>query len=187
MTVPAILVCGTSVLKTKQDCDRSMALTFTLNMLGLGLAVLMLLCWQHYYLTQPNGTTLPTLTTLKSFGANWLVALYGLVLFLCLISSAVCVIFGFVNRFENVKFLQKVENVPVRRALVSAFIMVVSMGISFVGLTNVVKYGYGYCGYLGIAIIIVPLLTVGFYKNRKFMKENSQDAKVSFEEAYEKN
>lgn len=164
-----------------------MALTFTLNMLGLGLAVLMLLCWQHYYLTQPNGTTLPTLTTLKSFGANWLVALYGLVLFLCLISSAVCVIFGFVNRFENVKFLQKVENVPVRRALVSAFIMVVSMGISFVGLTNVVKYGYGYCGYLGIAIIIVPLLTVGFYKNRKFMKENAQDAKVSFEEAYEKN
>ena len=102
-------------------------------------------------------------------------------------SSAVCVIFGFVNRFENVKFLQKVENVPVRRALVSAFIMVVSMGISFVGLTNVVKYGYGYCGYLGIAIIIVPLLTIGFYKNRKFMKENAQDAKVSFEEAYEKN
>ena len=44
VTVPAILVCGTSVLKTKQDCDRSMALTFTLNMLGLGLAVLMLLC-----------------------------------------------------------------------------------------------------------------------------------------------
>ncbi|MEE0473031.1 MAG: hypothetical protein UDK37_03975 [Holdemanella biformis] len=37
------------------------------------------------------------------------------------------------------------------------------------------------------AIIIVPLLTVGFYKNRKFMKENSQDARVSFEEAYEKN
>ena len=165
VTVPAILVCGTSVLKTKQDCDRSMALTFTLNMLGLGLAVLMLLCWQHYYLTQPNGTTLPTLTTLKSFGANWLVALYGLVLFLCLISSAVCVIFGFVNRFENVKFLQKVENVPVRRALVSAFIMVVSMGISFVGLTNVVKYGYGYCGYLAIAIVIVPFLTVGVYKN----------------------
>ena len=102
-------------------------------------------------------------------------------------SSAVCVIFGFVNRFENVKFLQEVENVPVRRALVSVFIMVVSMGISFVGLTNVVKYGYGYCGYLGIAIIIVPLLTIGFYKNRKFMKENSQDTKVSFEEAYEKN
>ena len=36
-------------------------------------------------------------------------------------------------------------------------------------------------------IFIVPLLTVGFYKNRKFMKENSQDARVSFEEAYEKN
>lgn len=89
--------------------------------------------------------------------------------------------------FRKCEVPSKVENVPVRRALVSAFIMVVSMGISFVGLTNVVKYGYGYCGYLGIAIIIVPLLTVGFYKNRKFMKENSQDAKVSFEEVYEEN
>lgn len=185
VTVPAILVCGTSVLKTKQDCDRASVFTFTLNMLGLGLAVLMLLCWQHYYLNEPNGATLPTLTTLKSFGAGWLVALYGVVLFLCLISSAVCVIFGFVNRFENVKVLQKVKSIPARRALVSAFIMVVSMTISFVGLTNVVKYGYGYCGYLGIAIIILPLLTVGYYKNRKFMKENEQDTKVSFEEVLE--
>ncbi len=185
VTVPAILVCGTSVLKTKQDCDRAMGLTFTLNMLGLGSAVLMLFCWQGVYLQDPNGTTLPTLTTLKSFGADWLLVIYGVVLFLCLISSAVCVIFGFVNRFENVQFLQKVENMQLRRGLVSAFIMVVSMTISFVGLTNVVKYGYGYCGYLGIAIIIVPLLTVGFYKNRKFMAENQQDPKVSFVEALE--
>lgn len=187
VTVPAILICGTTVLKSKQDCDRAMGLTFTLNMIGLGLAVLMLFCWQSVYLADPNGTTLPTLTTLKSFGADWLLVIYGVVLFLCLISSAVCVIFGFVNRFENVKFLQKVENVPLRRALVSAFIMIVSMTISFVGLTNVVKYGYGYCGYLGIAIIIVPLLTVGFYKNRKFMKENSKQFVEEEVEVYENN
>ena len=39
------------------------------------------------------------------------------------------------------------------------------MTISMAGLTNIIKYGYGYCGYLAIAIIIVPFLTVGVYKN----------------------
>ena len=33
--------------------------------------------------------------------------------------------------------------------------------------TNIIKYGYGYCGYLAIAIVVVPFLTVGVYKNRK--------------------
>ena len=90
-------------------------------------------------------------------------------------------------RFENIRVLKNVENPVKKRIIVSAFIIIVSMTISLAGLTNIIKYGYGYCGYLGIAIIIVPLLTVGFYKNRKFMKENSQDAKVSFEEVYEEN
>ena len=44
------------------------------------------------------------------------------------------------------------------------------MFISFAGLTNIVKYGYGYCGYWAIVFVIVPLLTVGFCKNRRFLK-----------------
>ena len=47
-----------------------------------------------------------------------------------------------------------------------------SMTISLVGLTNIIKYGYGYCGYIGIAVIIIPFLTIGVYKNRKYLKEN---------------
>ena len=38
------------------------------------------------------------------------------------------------------------------------------------GLTNIVKYGYGYCGYWAIVFIIVPLLTVGYKKNRDYLK-----------------
>lgn len=44
------------------------------------------------------------------------------------------------------------------------------MTISLVGLTNIIKYGYGYCGYLAIAIVVVPFLTVGVYKNRNTSK-----------------
>ncbi len=50
---------------------------------------------------------------------------------------------------------------------ISAFIIILSMTISLVGLTNITKYGYGYCGYLAIAIVVIPFLTVGVYKNRK--------------------
>ena len=53
----------------------------------------------------------------------------------------------------------------------AGFIICLSMIISMVGLTNIIKYGYGYCGYLAIAVVIVPFLTVGVYKNRIYGKE----------------
>ena len=43
------------------------------------------------------------------------------------------------------------------------------------GLTNIIKYGYGYCGYLGIAVVVVPFLTVGVYKNRKYIREHGYE------------
>ena len=58
----------------------------------------------------------------------------------------------------------KVENPVKRRKAISAFIIILSMTISLVGLTNIIKYGY--CGCLAIAIV-VPFLTVGVYKKRK--------------------
>jgi len=93
---------------------------------------------------------------------------------LCLISTGVTTIFGFVARFENHKVFKKIKSQRVRSAVVSAFIIILSMTISLVGLTNIIKYGYGYCGYLAIAIVVVPFLTVGVYKNRKYIKEHPE-------------
>ena len=58
-------------------------------------------------------------------------------------------------------------------AIVSAFIIILSMTISMAGLSNIIKYGYGYCGYLGIAVVVIPFLTVGVYKNRKYLKNHA--------------
>ena len=63
-----------------------------------------------------------------------------------------------------------ITSAPARSAVVAAFIIVLSMSISLVGLCNIIKYGYGYCGYFAIAVVIVPFLTVGVYKNRKYLK-----------------
>ena len=61
---------------------------------------------------------------------------------------------------------------------IAVFIMGLSMFISFAGLTNIVKFGYGYCGYFAVVIVIVPLLTVGVYKNRKYLKEHPEQTAV---------
>ena len=169
VTIPGVLACGT-VLKTKRDCTRGMNCMLLFNVLGLGLSVLMLTVWNSYFTSVTGGTTLPTLTVLMSLNVNWLVVLYCLVLFLCMISSGVVVVFGFINRFENAAYLGFLKNTHVRRGTIATAIMAVSMFISFAGLTNIVKYGYGYCGYWAIVFVIVPLLTVGYRKNRRYLK-----------------
>ena len=58
--------------------------------------------------------------------------------------------------------------------MVAAFIIILSMTISLAGLSNIIKYGYGYCGYFAIAVVIVPFLTVGVYKNRKYLKAHPE-------------
>ena len=82
---------------------------------------------------------------------------------------------SFVSRFENSFVYKNIESHTTRNAISAIFIIAVSMGISLMGLTNIIKYGYGYCGYLGIAVVVIPFLTVGVYKNRKYMKEHGEE------------
>lgn len=160
VTLPTIVACG-AILPDRKSCSKAMWISFVMNAVALVLSVLMLISWKSVY----GETTLPTLTSLNTMNANWMVVVYGICLLLCLISTAVTTTFGFVASFENMCVLKNVENPVKKRIIVSAFIIIVSMTISLARLTNIIKYGYGYCGYLAIAIIIVPFLTVGVYKN----------------------
>ena len=141
--------------------------SFFMNTFGLGMAVFMLLCWESTFTKTPNGSTLPTLTVLQTMKVNWLLVVYGVILLLCLVSSAITLTFAFVDRFENSKVVDKVPTLFEKRCVLSAFIIILSVVISLGGLTNIIKYGYGYMGYLAIFLIIIPLLTVGVRKIRK--------------------
>lgn len=138
----------------------------------LVLSVFMLLTWKDVYTGVDGGTVIPTLTSCNAMSINWLTTIYGVCLLLCLISTGVTTIFGFVTRFEKLEIFSGIQSAPIRSAIVSAFIIILSMTISLAGLTNIIKYGYGYCGYLGIIVVVIPFLTVGVYKNRKYIKEH---------------
>ncbi len=173
VVIPTMISCGKS-LKNSKEISRSMLISFVINSFALVLSVVMLLVWYADF-TQAGETTLPTLFIAGQLGKSYVFWAYNICLFLCFISTGVTTIYGFVTKFEKAKALSKINNVVIRRIIVSFFIMFISMGISMVGLDRIIKYGYGYMGYFGIAIIIVPFLTVGAYKNRKFLKEQNNN------------
>ena len=142
---------------------------------ALVLSVLMLLSWENVYNSVQGGNVIPTLTIRGAMNISILTVIYGVCLLLCLISTAVTTIFGFVARFESHGAFSAIKSAPIRGAIVSAFIIVLSMSISMMGLTNIIKYGYGYCGYLGIAAVVIPFLTVGVYKNRRRFAEQEKE------------
>jgi len=136
------------------------------------LSCMMLFAW----LPGTTGETLPILYICKQIGKDWLVFVYTIVLLLAFISTGISCVFGAITRFEN--HIKVPQNITVRRGLLSLCCMILSMAISLFGLTAIVQIGYGYTGVLGIFVVIIPVLTVGHMKNKKFKQEH-QD---SFEE-----
>lgn len=172
VVIPTMIVVGTPLV-TRKNCATSMWFSFVMNAIALTLAVCMLLGWTGIYGKSP----LPTLTSCKAMGMSWLTIAYSAFLLLCLISTGVTTVFGFTARFSETKCLKKVShNAVTRSAIVTLFIIIASMTVSVAGLTNIIKYGYGYCGYLAIAIIIVPFLTIGRYKNKRYIADSEYRA-----------
>lgn len=176
VTLPTMIACGTT-MTNKEGCAKSMWISFVMNTVALVLSIVMLLSWQGVYTSVENGTTIPTLTSCNAMGMNWLTAVYGICLLLCLISTGVTTSFGFVARFSKLSIFNGIKSESMKSGIVSAFVIILSMFVSLVGLTNIIKYGYGYCGYLAIVIIVIPFLTVGVIKNRKYLAENNGEFK----------
>lgn len=174
VVIPTMIVVGTPLV-TRKNCATSMWISFAMNAVALTLAVVMLLGWSGFY----DKSTLPTLTSSQAMGLPWLTIVYSAFLMLCLISTGVTTVFGFTARFSEINILKKISSRSViRAAMVTAFIIIASMTVSIAGLTNIIKYGYGYCGYAAIAIIIVPFLTIGHYKNKRYASDKEYRARI---------
>jgi uncharacterized membrane protein YkvI len=162
----SIIISVCQPLKTDKDINNTTIVGFILNSVMIVLSCMMLFAW----LPGTSGETLPILYICKQLGQDWLVLVYTIVLLLAFISTGISCVFGAITRFET---LVKVpENITVRRGLLSLCCMVLSMAISLFGLTAIVQIGYGYTGILGIFVVIIPVLTVGHMKNKKFKKEH---------------
>ena len=176
VVVPAII--GTSlVLKNKKACTKAAIIGILMNAIALAVSCVMLLGWYDTgadsYLATGN-TAVPTLYIAQQLGHPALPICYAIALCMCFISTAVTSVYGLIPRFQqSLKVFQKMDS---RKSafIIALLAIVISMAFSMVGLTNVIKYGYNYCGYLGIVVVIIPFLTVGYKRNRQFPKEHPE-------------
>ena len=74
-----------------------------------------------------------------------------------------------VQKYENKIFANSISNLKIRRVIVAVIVIIVCMCVSMIGLTNIIKYAYGYCGYLGLIAITIPALTIGHKKNKEYI------------------
>lgn len=111
VTLPTMIACGTT-MRSKQGCAKAMWISFVMNAVALVLSVFMLICWRGVYTAVDGGTTIPTLTVCNSMGIRALTAVYGVCLMLCLISTGVTTIFGFVARFEKLPMFRGIQSAP---------------------------------------------------------------------------
>lgn len=173
--VLASLIDTGKVLKDGRNATRSMVIGFIMNVLPLLISVLMLFGWAPMY-NAAGKQTLPTLFIAQQIDNPILTLSYNICLFLCLISTGVTTVYGFVSRFRDAKVLEKKIASPKTRGYVtSLFAIIVSMAVSLAGLDKVINYGYRYMGYFGAIIFIIPLMTVGVYKNYKFKKAEKSE------------
>ena len=170
--IPTMVACC-DVLKSEKECAGAMWISFAMNLAAICLSVVMHLGWEPVYTVIEGGATIPTLTVCKEMGHKVLLWAYYICLLSCFISTAAGAVFGIVAKFEyNDRLSSFIKDVKSRRFWISVAMMAVAMFISVAGLTNIIKYGYGYCGYVGIVIIVIPFLTIGTIKNRRYKKED---------------
>lgn len=173
VTMPSIIACAGNV-RTMKAINTFFWMGLLMNGVALTLGCWLLMAWLPD-MPDMASIALPNLAICTAIGYPWLYWCYFFTLFLAFVSTGVTCIFGLVTRLENNIFKNSqgfFKNITMRRALVSFSILVTSMSISFVGLSKLVKYGYGLCGYLSIAVIMIPILTIGYTKNRRFIAAN---------------
>ncbi len=157
------------VLKTNKNINK---------MLGVGIIINAIMLWltnfvMMLYMPECTESALPLLWVCENTGNSLVKIAYVVALMSAYISTGVGVVYGLVLRYSPIiqKKAPKAKK-SVVNAGVAAFFIILTVLASTIGLTNIINYGFGYMGYVGIVLIWLPAVIVGTIKNRRFAKEH---------------
>jgi len=160
--VPAISV--SHKITTTKECNMFGVFGILLNGVFLAAMSIVLLGFAPGVLKE----TLPVYYMTNQLGLPWLKILYSVILFVALMGTAISFVFTAVTRFERAwEGKGAFESLRLRRLVIALLTVVLCVGASTFGLTALVVKGYGSMGYVGLAFVVLPLLTVGTIKIRK--------------------
>ncbi|NLC73605.1 MAG: hypothetical protein GX684_07570 [Ruminococcaceae bacterium] len=171
VSIPGMIAGGTTL--TGKGVKKASILGGIMNGGALALSALMLLGWYPQIL-DAKMAHLPNQFVVNNLGIKILAISYSVLLFCAFVSTCVTLIYTLVNRFDDKFFPNTIKEVKVRRTIIAVIIISVCMSLSFVGLSNIIKYGYGYDGYIAVFFIMIPTIIIGNIKNKKYGKEHPE-------------
>jgi uncharacterized membrane protein YkvI len=110
---------------------------------------------------------IPNQTVLNLIGVEWLLIAFSVLLFCAFVSTCVTLVYTMIQRFEGKFFPNTIKSDKIRGIFVAAIAIAVCFAISLLGLTDIVKYAYGYDGYYAIVVIVIPAFIWGIPKIKK--------------------
>lgn len=114
-----------------------------------------------------NALGIPNQTVLDIIGIKWLLVAFSVLLFCAFMSTCVTLVYTMIQRFEGKFFPNTIKNDKVRGTIVAALVIAICFAISLLGLTDIVKYAYGYDGYYALVVIVIPAFVWGIPKIKK--------------------
>lgn len=175
VSIPAMI--AAAVTLNQKGVKKAGILGGIMNGGMLALSGLMLLGWSADIYTAPaeaNAVALPNLFICNQIGWDWLVICYSVLMFCAFISTCVTLIYTMILRVDKKFFVRSNVHEKVRMAIIGVILIAVCMSLSFIGISDIITYAYGYDGYLALVAIVFPVIIIGNIKNKKYVKEHPE-------------
>jgi uncharacterized membrane protein YkvI len=122
-----------------------------------------------------NALGIPNQTVLTVLNAKSLLVVFSLLLFCAFVSTCVTLLYTVVQRFHVYLFPKYIESEKIRSIIVGVIAILICFSLSMLGLSNLIKYAYGYDGYYGLIVVVLPVLIWGVPKVKKLKAEKAAE------------
>ncbi len=159
-TLPAVLFCIRNLTRPRETLIAGF-LAGPLGMLPGVLFYIAMIGYEH----ELADVALPSAFLLGKLGAPWFELAFQFAVLLTLVDTGVALLHAINERVAKV-YEEKAKPMPrALRPAIAIAIMVVSVyAASAIGLVDLIAKGYGYLTYAFIALLIVPVLTIGLWR-----------------------
>jgi len=159
-TLPAVLFCIRHLKRPRE----TLVAGFLAGPLGMLPGVLFYIAMIGYH-DELASVSLPSAFLLGKLGAPWFEWAFQIAVLLTLVDTGVALLHSINERVAKV-YEEKSRPMPrtLRPALAVGLMVVSVYAASAVGLVDLIAKGYGYLTYAFIALLIVPVLTIGLWR-----------------------
>jgi uncharacterized membrane protein YkvI len=118
----------------------------------------------------------PSYAIAEAYGSPLLLNAFVLVLFVLIVQTSVGILQGLIERFDGWAKPNLGRSLsPTQHAGLSAVVLLLTVGLSFVGVVNLVATGYGLLSIAFLVTFTIPLLTVGIWRIRNFSRKKDRN------------